>query len=192
MSNDDQQQPPRWEEAFAGNLRRLRELAGWSQSELARRAAAEGLAFHQQTVQRIERGERPVRLNEAMVLVEIVGSDLEQMLEPVNEEMAASELIEAARTVAERVNSFDDAVGLAAKRAFDAMLLLEERVENYRTAAAANGREPSADLLRDVEFLDHMLDRCHKAAMKIRKEFGEIGAIVSHRTRRIFTDGEHR
>jgi transcriptional regulator with XRE-family HTH domain len=60
-------------------MKRLREERGWTQTDLARHLSSLGLKFHQQTVQRIEAGERPVRLDEAYLIALIFGEPLERM-----------------------------------------------------------------------------------------------------------------
>lgn len=82
MTNADEQQPAPlpWESAFATNLKRARERLQMSQTELAKQAAERGLPYHQQTVQRVETSARPIRLNEAFVLADIVGEELATML----------------------------------------------------------------------------------------------------------------
>ena len=52
-----------------------------TQTDLARALKAYGLPFHQQTIQRIESGERPVRLNEANLIARELGVDLTSMME---------------------------------------------------------------------------------------------------------------
>jgi transcriptional regulator with XRE-family HTH domain len=55
------------------NVRNMREFLGIDQTELARRLGDAGLrGFHQTTVSRIEKGERPVRLSEAPILAEVL------------------------------------------------------------------------------------------------------------------------
>lgn len=50
-----------------------------SQTDVARAMKERGHSFHQQTVDRIEKGTRPVRLDEAYAISEILGSDLNLM-----------------------------------------------------------------------------------------------------------------
>jgi|GEM_PF-1258091 Helix-turn-helix. len=55
----------------------LREERGWSQSELARRMVEAGWPkYTQMTVSRTEKGDRPIRLNEAESLANVFGVDL--------------------------------------------------------------------------------------------------------------------
>lgn len=71
------------ESQFVENVQRLRELKGWSQGELARRMADEGWdGFHQTTISRIEKGQRPVRLAEARTLASVLGSQVGIMTAP--------------------------------------------------------------------------------------------------------------
>lgn len=85
MMSESERGPFYWdhdgrEAAFVERLRALRESNGWSQSELARRAQEAGLSFHQPTVQRIESGERPLKLSEALTLSTLFGIQLESSL----------------------------------------------------------------------------------------------------------------
>lgn len=68
-----------WERNFIEHMFRLRESLQMSQTDLARELKAFGLPFHQQTVQRIEAGERPVRLNEAHLIAFALGTTLDAM-----------------------------------------------------------------------------------------------------------------
>jgi transcriptional regulator with XRE-family HTH domain len=68
---------------FIKNMQILREQRDWSQGELARRMQAEGwTSFHQTTVSRIEKGERPVRLGEARGIAKVLGTITSQMILP--------------------------------------------------------------------------------------------------------------
>lgn len=52
-----------------------RERHGWNQGELATRLEAAGLPWHQTTVSKAERGERPVRAVELPILAAVLGLD---------------------------------------------------------------------------------------------------------------------
>lgn len=69
-----------WEATFITQLKRRREGLGWTQTDLARKLKVRGLPFHQQTVQRVENGERAIRLDEAHVIAELFSVPLEVML----------------------------------------------------------------------------------------------------------------
>lgn len=63
------------EQAAAARLRELRQAAGWSQEQMARRMAEAGHPWHQQTVGRIESGRQALRLGELVDLAAIFGVD---------------------------------------------------------------------------------------------------------------------
>lgn len=69
-----------WERNFTQQMQRLREARKMTQTDLARELKAYLLPFHQQTIQRIESGERPVRLNEALLIAKVLGVDLNSMM----------------------------------------------------------------------------------------------------------------
>jgi transcriptional regulator with XRE-family HTH domain len=74
------QQPPTREEMFSASVRHLRRARAWTQTDLARAMKTRGFDnFHQQTIQRIEDGKRPVRLEEAYALAAELGSSVELM-----------------------------------------------------------------------------------------------------------------
>ncbi len=71
------------EKNFRNRLAYLRRKHEWSQHELAVRLKAEGLSkFYQQTVQRIEQGDRLVRLAEAEAIARVFGVSLASMTHP--------------------------------------------------------------------------------------------------------------
>ena len=56
-------------------IRQARERMGWSQGRIARSMQAEGHPnFHQTTISRIEKGERPVTTDECAALGRVLGS----------------------------------------------------------------------------------------------------------------------
>ena len=68
-------------QTFAREVRRLRELRGLSQTDLAAQLRERhGLKFHQATIDRLEKGVRPCRLDEVYALAEVLGSTVDDML----------------------------------------------------------------------------------------------------------------
>jgi transcriptional regulator with XRE-family HTH domain len=72
MANDDQQ--------FGENVQRLRKVAGLSQAELAAAMTDEGFPMQQQTVLKLEKGQRPMRLAEAVALARILKAKVEELV----------------------------------------------------------------------------------------------------------------
>lgn len=71
--------PTDQERLFGGNLKMVREARGLTQTALAKKMAERGFPFHQMTISRIESGERPPRLSEAIALAEIVETTVEHL-----------------------------------------------------------------------------------------------------------------
>jgi transcriptional regulator with XRE-family HTH domain len=61
-------------------LRRLRQARGISQSDVAKAMCLAGFPWHQQTVERVESVERPVRALEAVELAKLFDQDVAALL----------------------------------------------------------------------------------------------------------------
>lgn len=105
------------EQRFAANLRLLREGQGISQVKLAQEMAARGWPWRQQTVTRVENGQRMIRFGEAMALASILGVSLNRFTRPVSEVIE----VEKIRAASARLHESCEAVVAAVCR------LLEER-----------------------------------------------------------------
>jgi transcriptional regulator with XRE-family HTH domain len=88
----------RW---FGENLKYVRERMDESQTGLAKRMADLGFPFHQTTISRIEAGERPVQLGEALALAEIVGMGVDVMIRRPSDVRLSRLLTRATRRVAD-------------------------------------------------------------------------------------------
>lgn len=81
----------------AENVRRLREQAGLKQADLVAQLRENGLAdWHPTTLSRTESGERPIRLAEAHVLAQALGTSVEELGISYSPEVRAVEDVEAA------------------------------------------------------------------------------------------------
>ncbi|MGW4638017.1 helix-turn-helix domain-containing protein [Sphaerisporangium sp. NPDC004334] len=79
-------------EAILGaHVRELRKRHGWTQHDLAQKLESFGFPLHQSAIARIEAGNRPVRLNEAVVLATLFSVDLPSLLMPPLSDQAMSE-----------------------------------------------------------------------------------------------------
>lgn len=80
MQDTDDDARVAWERSFRQQMIRLRDSKQMTQTDLARDLKQTyGLPFHQQTIQRIESGERPIRLNEAFLIAKTLGVSLDTM-----------------------------------------------------------------------------------------------------------------
>ena len=87
----DVETPPELSERrFAENLRTAREEKGVSQVKLAQEMALRGWPWRQQTVTRVEGGQRMVRLGEALAVAEILGTNLVHLTASTRETTAVT------------------------------------------------------------------------------------------------------
>jgi transcriptional regulator with XRE-family HTH domain len=108
------------EEAFADEMRRLREDKGWSQEKLAEHVQVHGPKYvNQSTISRIEKKTRQVRLAEAQAIAHVFNRSVESMTGP-------SELMRTADQALRYVNAARD-------RFTNLKYHLEEFDEDYRT-----------------------------------------------------------
>ncbi len=111
----------RWEESFAEQMIRLRESKQLTQTDLAKTLRNSYLLpFHQQTIQRIEAGTRPVRLNEAHLIARALDADLASM---------TAELAPDARELSYEVHAMRVSAGETANEARESLLAWIETVE---------------------------------------------------------------
>lgn len=62
------------------NVRKLRQARGLNQDQLAARVAERGVPFRQQTIVKIEKGERPLRLREADAVTAALDVDIDALV----------------------------------------------------------------------------------------------------------------
>lgn len=72
----DRSAPATPEDHFAERVREARERLSWSQVRLAAELRAQGYDLDATTITRIERGERRIRLDDAVALAGVLGLDL--------------------------------------------------------------------------------------------------------------------
>ena len=122
MADDDQPAfPDDAEQRFAANLRILRERQGVSQVKLAQEMAARGWPWRQQTVTRLENGQRMIRFGEAIALASILGVSLDRFTRPVSEAIE----VEKIRAASARLRESCEAVAAAVCHLLDAQRTAE-------------------------------------------------------------------
>jgi transcriptional regulator with XRE-family HTH domain len=155
------------EQRFAANLRLLRERQGMSQVRLAQEMAGRGWPWRQQTVTRLENGQRMIRFGEATALASILGVRLDRFTRPVSEAIE----VEKIRAASARLRESFESVAAAVCR------LLEER----RTAERLQvlNAHVQGDDLAEVALvqLRGWMRECttDKAIAKGRRRFTELG-----------------
>ena len=79
------------ERIFAQRLRGCRDELGMTQQQVADRMTRQGFSMKQTTIAKIEAGQRPVRINEAVALANILGL---QLVDLVGDPVASGEVAE--------------------------------------------------------------------------------------------------
>jgi transcriptional regulator with XRE-family HTH domain len=74
------EQPALFDSVFPRRLKAVRVEAGTTQQQLAERMTAAGCKMHRSTIAKIELGERPVSIGEAVQFTEVLGVKLSEML----------------------------------------------------------------------------------------------------------------
>lgn len=95
------------EEVMGKQVKRIRELRGWSQQELARRMHEKGYSWRQTTVAKTEAADRPIRVNEVQGLAIVFGVTVNDLLTvPVDdfEMLGAASRLAKLRTLASAAN----------------------------------------------------------------------------------------
>jgi transcriptional regulator with XRE-family HTH domain len=122
VADDDQPAlPDDTEQRFAANMRLLRERQGISQVKLAQEMAARGWPWRQQTVTRLENGQRMIRFGEATALAEILHTPLERFSRPVSDRSE----VEKIRAAGARLRESCEAVAAAACHLLEAQRTAE-------------------------------------------------------------------
>lgn len=164
MSTKEDSDGPPWERLFADRMRLKREASGMSQTELARRLTERGLPFHQQQVQRIEIGNRPVRLNEALLLADLFSVPLNQWIEPNDADSLEQEVVRTVRALRVRASEWLNTAGMTSELVHNDYEALRISWEDYSRSCAAFGSEVNADLALEFRYLSIRLSRFEENA----------------------------
>lgn len=143
-----------WEATFVENATRARKALGMSQTALAKKVAAKGLPFHQPTIQRIEAGERPVRLNEAVAIAQVLMmEDLHEAITPNTVERATQILRLAIEQSREELNETFAHLQTFAQRADDAKEEISGELSFYVRTVQGLGHKSDKQISREAEDL---------------------------------------
>ena len=168
MTDDDQLAiPDDTEQRFAANLRLLRERQGISQVKLAQEMVARGWPWRQQTVTRVENGQRMIRFGEATALAEILDTPLERFTRPVSKTIE----VEKIRAASARLRESCEAIAAAVCHLLDAQRTAER-------LQVLNARVQGDDFVEvALVQLRGWMRECtvDKAILKGRRRFTELG-----------------
>ncbi|ROZ53527.1 XRE family transcriptional regulator [Rhodococcus sp. WS1] len=169
-----------WEMNFVAQMQARREAKGWSQTEFAKRLSAEGLRFHQPTVQRIESGERPLKLTEAIKIAEVLDTRLEVMLRAASVPMVYDELAEYLRP-----GAFDSEIRdaeMLENQIDNNIRMANELVDAYHEAVTHSPSHQVDKRLMNVanafiDLNDSLLDHVETTTMMVKEAAQKFGAL---------------
>lgn len=162
-----------WESNFRERMLHIREFQGMTQTDLARVLKNNyGLPFHQQTIQRIESGERPIRLNEANLIAETLNVELFEMTADMGTPKAVGIQLKIARDrLADRVREIAAYVSEKMDEVEDIYLGTHSVWETYEDAQ--RGEPADRDLAADMRQFESRYERVQTAGRAIM-ELGDF------------------
>jgi transcriptional regulator with XRE-family HTH domain len=177
VTDDDQPAiPDDTEQRFAANLRLLRERQGISQVKLAQEMAARGWPWRQQTVTRLENGQRMIRFGEATALAEILDTPLERFTR------AGPEAAEAERLAAfgARLHHFYETVADTVSRLLDEQRMAEQARATHSQSQMEFVQEAVAVLDAQIEAyeVDKAVSEGTRRFEKLREKHGGEGGAA--------------
>jgi transcriptional regulator with XRE-family HTH domain len=178
VTDDDQPAiPDDTEQRFAANLRLLRERQGISQVKLAQEMAARGWPWRQQTVTRLENGQRMIRFGEATALAEILDTPLERFTR------AGPEAAEAERLAAfgARLHHLYEAVADTVCRLLDEQRMAEKARATHAQSQMEFVQEAVAVLGAQIEAcgVDKAVSEGTRRFEKLREKRGWKGGAAA-------------
>lgn len=139
----DQRPPSSPERFFATRVRERRDLLGWSQVQLALELKQAGHDLDATTITRLERGERRIRLDDAVALADVLGLDLWASIGPnpvdLREQIDRAEVEVEAAAQAERY--WAAAREAASRRRLELREMLIEALEQGKHARGVDQEE---------------------------------------------------
>ncbi|MDX2948174.1 helix-turn-helix domain-containing protein [Streptomyces caniscabiei] len=172
------QTPPTDAERIIGReMRRLRERLGITQQDIAARMIKDGFRFHQTQIAKMERGERPIRVNEWLSIAAALGTTPQEML--------------ASALAANAEDSHQDQLTLADLQeqkgeVEERMLRLREEVQQARNAtlAARMAMEMAQVEARDAEMREREIQVRYEDARYVLATLEDrINRITANETR---------
>lgn len=157
---------------FAASMRRLREEFELTQTDVAKAMSKQGFSFHQPTVQRIESGERPIRLDEARAIAEILHSDVGVMVTGIGQAQA----LNLANELTRAREALKDAMRKRRNVSIELALAMDEAEneggidDRLATRARELLSETVADVLDEAQREDRQRNDLHR---ELNAELGE-------------------
>lgn len=166
---------PESDVAIGRNVRALREAAGWSQAELAALLTDLGLSgFYPQTILRIEKGQRALKLHEAVTLAALLDVTAEDLAQVSTTEVRAARLVRQLSSLANELTR--DAAALGA--------CLRELRELIDSGDLSIETREAAELMTTLYSIN-------KIVSVVEREMFSQKRILNEAVERGLVDGEH-
>lgn len=177
----DDTPPEITEQRFAANLREARESSQLSQYALAQKMNDRGWPWRQQTVARVESGQRMVRLGEATAITEILRVPLDKLIQPAGDSRDAellSEWIRRARaTYKEIVSAAAELIITRGNLRSHPAVSDPNRAYQELQYMVGEARAVVEQLAPEVAIAEAVRDRAREAAALISRS-GSEGTVV--------------
>ena len=170
MSDSVSGQPLPWEAAFSSSVEQARKAAQLSPEEFARRLREYGLSFNAHTVEKIESGARPIRLNEALVISKVLQVELPQVKRTMRAELInqaySKKLAMTMREWDKVVDHLNAAHHKVVKARQDSINLQSSYIEEMALAEGS----PDAELVASMKAIEEQISRVKDGLDEIDNE----------------------
>jgi len=188
METDDPQTPRDPERVIGREMRRIRERLGLTQLEVAERMLNNGFRFHQTQIAKMERGERPIRVNEWIAIATALGTTPQDMLasaigahigESPQKRLSRAELEWQRDAMHQRLRAAEDSLSrarehhAATRAARDAAEAAAREAEMRLVEAQARASEYAAG----VEYLDRQIWDARTSERRDQEE-SELDSVI--------------
>lgn len=178
---------PQAEAAFRSAMVNARLAQGVSQTELARRLTDMGLPFRQQMIQRVETGDRAIRLNEAVALSRILGLSLDGAVTGDLDEPLGDAMEEFLRLKIYDVGTLAKSANVVRDRARDLSADIVRARHQFDVAAMGSDEPDVQTKIGYLNLLHDAVGAFHAKLADITKEMLRVTAIDVKRR----LNGEH-
>lgn len=157
----DQQVSTDFNHRLGANVQRFRKAADMSQAELAHQLTERGFSFQQPTVLKVEKGTRPLKVDELAAIAEVLQINPGSLLEQVDERLAALDQLRAADAAIARYNRERDQHRQAVERLDQEIAknerLRQEAAKQLVATFTAEGRPDLASFYTDPKPAQNLL-----------------------------------
>lgn len=139
---------------IGANVRRFRQAVAMSQAQLAEALSGYGISFSQQTVLKIEKGERPLKLSEAAAISKCLGIAVQDLFETDEEASAESVSLRRARGFCDEIRMVARAALAGLDKLQHMQVILKREIEDGELGTPAVLNDPEIARFRSASLVD--------------------------------------